>query len=248
MRTAPPIEDGIPKIGSRPESPARAAAGGQPLSFDRDPEEVAFEPNDPARESLVGGEDVRAHAQKRERLADVRGGAKDPGKALLRSDPAVPAGRTADPQSGVARKELSFENRAVAGGELQAHAGRTATKAATPDVTPAARTPAATSSTMIPQPPGRFCQDRIGPGFHTSKSRKARKEAIHTRVATRGDGYSKRGTMPHARNCPAISSKTMQPGSLRRSAASARSATGTPARETRSPDVNSPTAATTLGM
>ena len=63
-----------------------------------------------------------------------------------------------------------------------------------------------------------------------------------------GPVLPKSGTIPLARNCPAISSRTIGPGSFRPIAASARATTGIPAREISSPDVKSPTAATTLGM
>ena len=192
-----------------PESPARAAAaqtaperrasaGGEPIPLDRHPQELAFQANDDSGKSGVRDEDVRAHAQQRERLPiRIRPGQHGRERGL-RPNAAEPAGRAADLPRGVRAQRLAGGDDALLLGERELH-GHQPRREAPAATQPAARSPAATSSATIPQPPGRSWRRQTTPGFQTSKRRKRKKDASHASRLRRAESGSERGARPPRR-------------------------------------------------
>ena len=95
-----------PRRGRADGSEGRAAAGGEVLALDLHPQKVPLEAHHHARETGVRDEDVRPHAEQRERQT-VRGRRpEDAREGRLGPDAAEPAGRAADLPGRVRRERL----------------------------------------------------------------------------------------------------------------------------------------------
>src|SRR5262245_7245401 len=217
-----------------------------PFALDPHVEEVALQPEDAARESLVRDEDVRAHAEDRQRKRGAARLGQDAGERLLGPHAAEIAGRAPDAPGRARRQGRVALDHALRGGEGQIHPSRPASHPI-PASTAAAASPPATSSRTTPHPPGRSWSGRIGPGLRMSKKRKRRRAPIQpaaSRITEALAGSS--GTAAQARSWPEISSITTHPGSFAASARHTGPETATPSSPTPSPDIKSPTAWPTL--
>ena len=166
----------MPEIASMPESPARAAAAQTPPSaapppaVSRSPsivdlEELPLQAQDVAGKPFVGHEDVRAHAEDRERQRVRRGRRERRREAGLGLHAAEEPRRAADPPGREPGQRQARFDRAVLRVEVQIHPARAATQPIAARTAAAARPPS-TSSTTTPQPPGRLLRGADRTGLH----------------------------------------------------------------------------------
>src|SRR5262245_36464951 len=117
-------------------------------------------------------------------MVGVREGAREP---LLVANAAIESRRAADPPGRVAGEWFVDQNRPLGRRQPQLHSRPPERIPAATAVTPAASSPARTSSATIPSPSGSSCSRRTGPGFTTSKKRNARNETIQAAAAAPPD-------------------------------------------------------------
>ena len=180
MRTAPPSDDGMPDRFSRPARPALCAGTASVMSDTPPPATTSGDSTRAARKSPREGEDdtgeTRVGDEEVRPLPERENGQpRGPARAEKRGERVrvvhlheVPGG-PADPKRRPAGKgDVLAHDRAQAGERAPDHRAR---RSAAPASAPATA-PARTSSIITPQPPGSASSAPIGPGFHTSRTRK----------------------------------------------------------------------------